>query len=165
MISLIQHFSDSSQLLWAALFPITYVIHIVEEYCAGEGYSTHLLRNYDIDLSPTRFLILQTVGLISMTAGLILATSLRFPNTMLMILASIVLSNGTIHLVRSIANSRYEPGLISGIVLWFPLGLATFYLTSEMMTTLRMIVSAAIGLGVSGSVELLTLRGGKLVNS
>ncbi len=162
MTSLFQRFSDIREFLWVSLFPVTYLLHIVEEYWGGYGFSTHMLSNSETDLSPTRFLVWQTIGLLLMVAGLVLAIRLRFRNTMLAILSAVVLSNGAIHLIRSIANTRYDPGLVTGIILWIPLGLATFYLVSSTMSRSRLVLSIAIGLSISGAVEVIAMRGGTL---
>jgi hypothetical protein len=161
--NLLEQFSDG-QVLWTALFPITYAAHIVEEYYGGGGYSAHMLRNHDIDFSRTRFVILQLIGLLLMIAGVILAASLRFPQTMMVILSAIVLGNGTMHTIRSIVKRRYEPGLVTGVAFWIPLGLVTLYLLSA-MAPMRMMLSVAIGLAVITLVELIAMQGGKLVNS
>ena len=164
MSSLFEYFSGSPPLYWSALFPLTYLLHIAEEYWGGEGFPSHMHRHYHIDLSETRFLVLQSFGLAAMLIGLTMASAFRFPNTMLTILAVVVVSNGAIHTCRSIANLRYEPGLITGVVLWMPLGIATFYLTIGSMSTMRLLLGVGIGLVISGLVELISMRGGRLVN-
>jgi uncharacterized protein with HXXEE motif len=162
--SLFKYFSGSPQLYWSALFPLTYLLHIVEEYCGGEGFPSHMHRHYHIDLSETRFLVLQSLGLAAMSIGLTMASAFNFPKMMWTILAAIVVTNGAIHTCRSVANIRYEPGLITGVVLWMPLGIATFCLTIGSMSTTRLLLSVGIGLGISGLVELISMRGGRLVN-
>ena len=140
---------------WAALFPATYLLHIAEEYYCGGGFPQYMLKYYHVQMTEARFLTLQLLGLIGMIAGLWLSARLRFPKTMLVILASVVAANATIHLVRSAANMRYEPGLITGLALWLPLGLTTIYLNRAEMSSLRLIFAIATGLGISGLVELI----------
>jgi len=160
-----QYFSDTPFMIWLALFPLTYLIHITEEYFGGEGYSTYLFKNYGVELSPSRFLVLQSLGLLLMTAGLLLAVRFKFPRTMLAIVAAVVISNAAIHATRSITGARYEPGLVSAIGLWLPLGLVTLYEASGGMTAVRFSLATLVGLAISGLVEVITSRGGKLVNS
>lgn len=114
-----------------------------------------MLKYYQVELTEARFLTLQLVGVIAMIVGLWLSTNLRFPKTMLVILGSVVLTNGAVHLMRSAANARYEPGLITGVLLWMPLGLTTIYLNRAEMSSKRLIFSIVIGLGISGLVELI----------
>lgn len=77
--------------LWSWLFPITYLLHIAEEYWGGEGYSAYLLRLRGVQLSPPRFLLVQAIGLALMIAGIILARRLQFPNLLSVVLGAVVL--------------------------------------------------------------------------
>ena len=153
--SLLKHFSESSPSVGATLFLITYLLHIAEEYYCGGGFPQYMLKYYHVELTEARFLTLQLIGVIAMILGLWLSAKLHFPKTMLVILASVVLTNATIHLIRSAANARYEPGLITGVALWIPLGLTSIYLNRAEMSSIRLIFSIAIGLGISGLVELI----------
>jgi hypothetical protein len=162
MSGLINYFYGTSTLSWLALFPLTYLAHIAEEYWGGEGYSTYLFKNYGIELSAPRFLVLQGVGLSLMLAGILLAASLRFPYTMLAILAAIVLSNGLVHAMRSIVSALYGPGLVTAIAVWIPLGYATLVSLWGRMNAGRFLLCAAIGVAISFVVEVIAMRGGKL---
>src|SRR5215216_5327615 len=146
----LKHFSHSSTLLWATLFPVTYLLHIAEEFYGNGGFPQYMLKYYQVELTEARFLKLQLIGVILMIIGLWLSARLRFPRMMLVILASVVLTNAASHLIRSAANARYEPGLITGVALWMPLGLITIYLNRTEMSSRRLIFSIAIGLGIIG---------------
>ena len=54
--------SHISSSFWTWVFPITFLIHITEEYFGGEGYSGYLLRLRGITLSPQRFLVGQAIA-------------------------------------------------------------------------------------------------------
>lgn len=146
--------SRSNEFVWAILFPLTYLLHIAEEYYGAGGFPHYMQTYYHVQLTETRFLELQLIGVIAMIAGLWLSTRLHFPRTMLVILAAVVLKNAAIHLVRSAANARYEPGVITGVALWIPLGLSAIYFNRG-MSAKRLLVSLAIGAGISGLVELI----------
>ena len=148
--------------LW--LFVITYVSHIAEEYWRGEGYSAHLLRTKGVFMSPSRFLIVQAVGVALMMAGVLVAKRLRFPNALAIIYAATVLGNAVTHMVNSLRTSAYEPGLISSIVVWLPLGLFTIlYFRHYVLNARRFWISIAIGVGINVAIGVITLRGGRLV--
>ena len=140
---------------WATLFPVTYLLHIAEEYYCGGGFSQYMLKYYHVGMTEARFLKLQLIGVIAMIVGLWLSARLRFPQTMLVIMASVVAINAASHLIRSVANVRYEPGLITGLALWLPLGVATVYFHRTEMSSARLIFSIAIGLAITGLVELI----------
>jgi hypothetical protein len=159
MSSLSHYLSDTGLSIWLALFPLTYLLHIAEEYWGGNGYSAYLLKNYGVDLSPARFLTLQSLGLTLMTTGIVLAMTLGFPHRMLVILASVILVNGLVHTWRSISGSIYEPGLITSIVLWIPLGGVTLMTLCRSMPVRNFVLASITGAAISVLVELISLRG------
>jgi hypothetical protein len=163
MSSLLQHFSDTSTAWWLSLFPLTYIVHIADEYWSGDGYSTHLFNNYGVELSPSRFIALQMVGLTLMTLGVVLAIVFRFPNMLLVVFSGIVFVNSLIHIFRSFSIGHAEPGLRTSLLLWFPLGLITLLLIRDNMSLKRFCFAFVVGALISGLVEMIAKRGGKLV--
>jgi len=165
MTILNNYFSSTSDLIWLALFPLTYLLHIAEEYWGGGGYSAHVFKTHGIELSQPRFLALHSLGLVLMVAGIVLATSFKFPRMALVILASVVLVNGLIDGLRSIISTHYGPGLLTAIGLWLPLGCVTLITLRHSMSGIRFTLGAIIGVAISGMVELIAMRGGKLICS
>ena len=115
---------DKSITLWSWLFPITYVIHIGEEFYGGEGYPAYLKRLRGVDMSPTEFLVGQAIGLALIVVGILIARRLNFPQQLLVILGTVVLVNGLSHLGTSLFYREYGPGLVSGVLIWIPFGVA-----------------------------------------
>ena len=156
--------SKIPSVLWLWLFVITYVIHIAEEYWGGEGYSAHLLRAKGVYMPPARFLIVQAIGVGFMIAGVLIAKRLRFPNALAIIYGATVLGNAVTHIINSLRTFEYEPGLISSIVVWLPLGLFTIlYFRHYVKNARRFWISIAIGLGINVVIAVITMRGGRLV--
>lgn len=149
-------FSNTSTTLWSWLFPITYLLHIAEEYWGGEGYSAYLLRLRSVHLSPTRFLLVQSIGLALVIVGIILARRLQFPNLLSVILGSVMLVNGLTHTIFSLANTEYVPGLLTSILLWIPLGIATLLRFRRTMREARYWLCVALGVGINVIIELVT---------
>ncbi len=148
---------------WLWVFPITYLIHIAEEYWCGEGYPAYILRLRGVHMSTTRFLVAQSVGVVLVTIGVILARRFHFPQMMLIILGAIVLVNGLTHTITSLSIMRYGPGLWSSIFIWMPLGLVTLLRFKNAISRKRYWIAIAIGVGVNVVVGILTMRGGRVV--
>ncbi len=148
---------------WLWVFPITYLIHIAEEYWGGEGYPAYILRLRGVHMSTTRFLGAQSVGVILVTVGVILARRFNFPQMMLIILGSIVLVNGITHTITALSIMRYGPGLWSSIFIWMPLGIFTLLRFRNAVNRKRYWIAIAIGVGVNVVVGILTMRGGRVV--
>ena len=162
MSSLLQHFSDTSTVWWLSLFPLTYIFHIADEYWSGDGYSIHLFNNYGVELSPSRFIVLQALGLTLMVVGIVLAVAFGFPNTLLAILSGVVFVNSLIHIFRSMSLGHAEPGLTTSLLLWFPLGFLTLLLIRDNMSFWRLCFAFGAGALICGLVELIAQRGGRL---
>jgi hypothetical protein len=155
--------SDASITFWSWMFPITYLIHIAEEYWGGEGYSAYIYRLRGVHLSPTRFLVAQSIGFILVTIGVILARQLKFPRMLLIILGTIVLVNGLTHALTALTILRYGPGLFSSIFIWLPLGVFVLVRFRNEVTRKRYLIGIAIGVGINIIVGVLTMRGAKVI--
>jgi hypothetical protein len=147
---------------WLWVFPISYLIHIAEEYWGGEGYPAYILRLRGVHMSTTRFLVAQSLGVVLVTIGVILARRFRFPQMMLIILGAIVLVNGITHSVTALGIRRYGPGLWSSIFIWMPLGIFTLLRFKNGVSGRKYWIAIAIGVGVNVVVGILTMRGGRI---
>ena len=153
---------NAADALWPWLFPAAYLLHIAEEYWGGEGYSAHLSRTKGVSLSSMRFLFLTGTGWVLMIAGIPVAQRFGFPQLSMVILGTVFLVNGASHAVSSAVTVRYNPGLVTGMLVWIPLGLVTLVQLRERMSGARYLTAILIGVGIQAVVSLLSLKGGKL---
>lgn len=165
MRHLFNSFSDTWLIFWLILFPLTYLAHIAEEYWGGGGYSAYLLRSHFVELSPGRFLVLQTLGMFLMLVGILISIPLRFPLTMLTIIAAVILVNGLVHAARSVIELSYTPGVVTATFLWIPLGAVSLISTWNNMRTGRFLFAVAVGCSISLLVEVIAMRGGRVLVS
>lgn len=147
--------------LWMWLFPLTYLIHIAEEYWGGEGYCAYLYRLRGVHFSTARFLFFQGLGVLFVVTGIFVSLQLRFPRFFLGIMGALVLSNGITHTVTAMRHGGYGPGLVSCVLVWIPLGLVTLFLLYGEMPNARLAVTVAIGFSINGAIALFTMRGGR----
>jgi hypothetical protein len=153
---------NRATIFWSWLFPLSYLIHIAEEYWGGEGYPAYFFRLRGVHMSTGRFLMAQSVGLILVTVGVILARRLKFLPMMLVILGSIVAGNSVTHIVTALSILEYGPGLVSSIFVWGPLGIATVIRFKRAIDDQRQYwIAIAIGIGVNVVVGILAMRGAR----
>lgn len=100
---------------WAWLLPLTYILHIAEEYWTG---FPDWMSRMGVPFTQKELLILNGVGLVAM----IVAVSLPW-RWVVTTLAGIVFLNGVLHATVSLVTRSYSPGLATGVLLWIPLGL------------------------------------------
>jgi hypothetical protein len=154
--------SENWILLWAWLFPITYILHIAEEYFLGGGYSEYLYKLRGVHLSETRFLVSQAIGIILMAIGLVIARRLGFLRMMLVILGAVVLVNGITHTATSLTYSAYGPGLLTSLLIWLPLGVATLIRFHGLVKPKKYWIAVLIGIAINGVIAVFTMKGGRL---
>ena len=151
--------SAHSVALWSWLFPLTYLIHIAEEFYGGEGYPAYLKRLRGVEMSSTKFLVGQAIGLALIVLGILIARRLRFPRQLLVILGTVILFNGLSHLATSVSYREYGPGLISGVLIWIPFGIATLTRFKSSMRPVRFWLYVASGIAINVVIALITLKG------
>jgi hypothetical protein len=152
--------SDKTLRILPWLFPLTYLLHIAEEYWGGGGFSAYMARTRGVNLPPSRFLLMNGIGLGLMVLGVVLARRFKFTHWLLACFGAVTVGNGLSHTINSIATREYNPGLVTGLLIWIPLGLLTLFLLKSKMARRRFWTAMAIGLGILLIVMLLTLSGG-----
>lgn len=111
------HYRDPP-LVW--LLVAAYAAHLAEEYFGGFPEWFALIAGNPMPRDV--FLIINAVALAAMAAAAGAATR-REPFGWLAIgIATILLVNGAAHLFASLVTGTYSPGLITGVVLYLPLG-------------------------------------------
>jgi hypothetical protein len=154
---------DFYQSLWPWLFPSAYFIHLIEEYLGGGAlYGTSPARLKSINLTPRQFLIVNGIALLLMILGISLSRKFKFPEWLLVCLGTVVLINGLSHTVSSLAMAGYNPGLITGLLLFIPLGAITLIRLKTRMNVLRYCIAMVVGIAVHGIVSLLARRGSSM---
>jgi hypothetical protein len=138
------------------LFPVTYLLHLCEEYWGGEGFPAWISQLADVSLTRQEFVIMNSVGFVLMTIGAVLIAKNNW-RWLLTAFGGIVLLNGALHLVSSVVTWSYSPGLISGVLCWLPLGGLTIYRQSQQAARRSFTIGIVLALVLHGLVTLLAL--------
>ena len=138
----------------AWLFPATYMAHIAEELWAGEGFPSWASRHTGLGFTPQRFLALNGVVLLVMIVCAALATRRPSLRWLLPALAAAVTLNGLAHIAASLVTRSYSPGLLSGTLLWVPLGIATLIRCSHSLSRRELLGGVAAGLAAHAIITL-----------
>ncbi|HTP29809.1 MAG TPA: HXXEE domain-containing protein [Anaeromyxobacteraceae bacterium] len=123
------------------LFPLTYALHIAEEFWGREGFHRWIARVSGRTASPLVFWVLNVTCLALMV--LAIAANARRPRAwVLPALATVVIVNGAGHALGTAITGIYSPGLVTGTVLWIPLGVGT------LVVERRRVGARALGVGI-----------------
>lgn len=108
--------------LWPVLLPLSYLLHLAEEWWGGEGFAAWTARAVGAPVSTTRFLVLNGIVWPLFTILTVVAIRRSELKWFLTTFGTIVLINATLHVLGTFVSSSYSPGLITGVFLYFPIG-------------------------------------------
>ena len=130
------------------LFPPTYVIHLGEEYVAAGGFPLWAERTLAIRFSNAEFTAWSTLalGLVCLGAWLVSRDpKFRFIE---IALAVAVLGNVAVHVFASLLTWTYSPGLVSGVLIWIPVGALRLRIARRAATRRGYIAGVYLGFAV-----------------
>ena len=131
---------------WLLLLPLSYLLHLAEEWSGGEGFAAWTALLLGSPVSTTRFIVLNAIVwplFFCLTIAAILRPRLAwFPA----VFATIVLVNAVLHALGSLVTSSYSPGLVTGLLFYLPVGIAALLFSRKNVT--RNAFHRAIVLGV-----------------
>jgi hypothetical protein len=124
------------------------VLHVLEEYFYPGGFPDFMKR-----MAPS-FAPFITTKFAIVINGLFLVLCIlgasvgRDALVFSLSIAGLLISNGLIHLAGSLRSRRYAPGLITGVLLYIPLGITAyiFFWDSGQISVTQGIVSVLLGL-------------------
>jgi hypothetical protein len=147
---------------WLWLFPLTYAVHIAEEMLAGERFYIWIRHISGRTIGGQTFLILNLVFWVGMVGAILVARSGR-ALWLIPALGALVAVNGLGHLIGTFVAGSYSPGVVSGVVLWIPLGVYALWRSRREMSgrvLLGGIVAGVVVMAMVMVLALLTSRAG-----
>ena len=144
---------------WGWLLPAAYTVHILEEWRGGEGFPAWWSRLTGAELSVERFLALNLYALAGMTLGVVAAALFRQMRWLLVGFGAVVFVNALAHVGASAVTRSYSPGLVSGALLWLPLGAWVLSSGRRNLSRRDFGVGLAVGLLMHAAVTLLSFFG------
>ena len=118
--------AKSSVRYWPLLFPSFYGLHVAEEFWCGDGFADWLATTTGANISESEFLIINGIAWPLMLFAALMAIRHERLAWLTISLATIVLVNGAAHLLSSVLTGTYSPGMLTGTLLYLPLGIFGF---------------------------------------
>jgi hypothetical protein len=138
--------------LLGLLLLVTYALHIVEEYTFG--FPAWAEAHTGLALTPEVFLRLNATFFGVMAAGVVAGILFTPAQWLVVPLGTAVLINGTGHLVASLITWSYSPGLVTGMLLWIPLGLGIIRAARHRWPSAGVVAGILLGAGLHILVPL-----------
>lgn len=143
------------------LFPITYFIHLIEEFAAPEWFGAWSERVLGMPVTVQTFLVWNGLGLVTMcvcAAVTLAGPGLRWLE---IAMALAVLGNAFAHVVLSAMTFTFSPGLITSLLLWIPLGLVRLPIAFRESPVWGRWLGVAAGVAVTAIVVVVVASGAR----
>ena len=138
---------------WAWLFPLSYLAHIAEEYWGG--FHVWIARFWGVESSDANFLAWNGGALVMMCVGVGLVLATKSYRWLLVSFGTVVLINAVAHALGSVATRSYSPGLVTGLLLYAPLGLFTLLRARRSVNARTLRAGLIVGVAMHAVVVLL----------
>ncbi|HWS98860.1 MAG TPA: HXXEE domain-containing protein [Pyrinomonadaceae bacterium] len=138
---------------WAWLLPASYLAHIAEEYWGG--FPAWIARFWGVESSVDNFLSWNGGALVMMCVGVALVLLTKSYRWLLVSFGTVVLINGVVHALASVATWSYSPGLITGLLFYVPLGLFTLRRAKGRVNARTFRAGLIVGVAMHAVVVLL----------
>ncbi|MCA1613633.1 MAG: HXXEE domain-containing protein [Acidobacteria bacterium] len=139
------------------LFPLTYLFHILEEWVGG--FVAWFARVLGVGLTEGAFLWLNAAALAGMTLGVALAYRFGALRWLFVSFGTVTLVNAAAHVAASLATLSYSPGVLSGALLWLPLGFVTVRAGRGALKRRPFAAGVLVGALMHAAVTLLAVFG------
>ena len=143
---------DAAKLVgpWLVLFPVTYLAHIAEE-CFG-NFPGSIAALTGLNVSMSAFVAANALLWIVMMAAVAFVLLRPSHAWIAITLATIVIVNTGLHVAGSLLLDGYSPGVVSAVLLWLPLGVATLARGKRVLTPQRYCWSIVLGIAIHAVV-------------
>ena len=140
------------------LFPLTYLFHVAEELRGG--FPAWVSGFAGISVTPELFLRLNAMFFVGMVAAVFLTRYAPGAGWIAVTLAVSIAANGLLHLAGTILTRSYSPGVVSGVLLWVPLGVFSLRSMRARLSRVAFRLACLGGVGLQMMVFLILLRSG-----
>lgn len=144
------------QIAW--LIPPAYLLHLLDEYFSGAGFSSWYSSVLKVDLSVNDFITINSVGF-AITLLIVILYSFNKINIFLIaMLGSLFFINGLVHPFVSIVTATYSPGTLTGVLIYLPLGFLIFKKIFPLLPEQQRSLSVVTGLAIQLVVAIIAFN-------
>lgn len=140
---------------WPLLLPASYLLHLAEEWFGGDGFAAWTERALGQPVSTTRFLVLNAVVWPLFTILTLVAIKRPPASWFLTSFGTIVVINALLHGLGALASSSYSPGLVTGLLLYLPIGSFALHRGLQQLSTRVFARAVFLGAAIHAAVALI----------
>ena len=147
---------------WIWLFPLTYVVHAIEEIWGGIGYAAWISELSGTTLPGTTLIALHMALILGMSVVVVVVRRQRRFFWSIVAFGVVLVGNALLHFAATVVTRTYSPGLLSGLVVWGPLGVYALVRARRELARSDVVWGAAIGVLATSVITVLALNPGLL---
>jgi uncharacterized protein with HXXEE motif len=140
---------------WWLTLPASYLAHLCEEWWGGEGFASWTARVVGAPVSETRFIVVNSIAAPVFVLGTVLAITHPKRFWFIVTLGTIVLINGLLHVLGTAGSRSYSPGVITGAVLYLPLGILALLVGRRRLLETTFWAAVAAGVVIHAMVAIV----------
>jgi len=140
------------------LLPLAFIFHLLEEYFADPGLAAWISDFFDTDLSINDFIFINAIAFGILFLFAITYTFWNANNMILLAIGTLFFVNGIIHLLASLYTLSYVPGIVTGLVIYIPLGLVVFKKIVPLLSEKQAVLGISIGILIQFVVMAISSR-------
>jgi hypothetical protein len=140
---------------WILLFPATYLAHIAEEYWGG--FSARAAEFTGLAIPEAAFLAGNALFWVLMSVAMVLVLRRPARAALVVAVATVITINAALHVGGSLLSAGYSPGLLTGVLLWLPLGVGALGRGYRLLPQHRFRIGVFIGVAAHVLVPLVGL--------
>jgi len=128
------------------LLPVTYSLHIVEEYFADGGFPRWFSNIFNASISNNDFIVINATALLLVIIFSSFYQFYKQNNVIFLALVTLFFANGIIHLLSSIFSMTYSPGTVTGVVMYIPMGFFFFKRIIPLLSYSQKVTGITLGI-------------------
>jgi len=123
---------------------VAYLVHFAEEWYGG--ITTWAQNSLGYEVSIERLLVINGVALVLFATGTIASIRAARLTWFTVAFATVLGLNGVLHALATIGLGQYSPGTVTGLVLYIPLSIIVFRLSTSALSgrTIRRSIVAGV---------------------
>src|SRR6266849_436449 len=132
------------------LFRLVYPLHILEDIRGVGAF-------HGINLSLKQFFILSCAACLLMVGAVLLSIRFRFPQLLEIFFGTVFVLNALSHITNCIVIRGYDAGVITGTLIFIPLGVTSLIRLRNSMGLGRYFAGVALGVAGQAIITVLAL--------
>ena len=130
---------------WLSLFPVVYLVHLLDERFFGDGTAAWATQHMDVNLTNDAWLVINVVWFCGLSLVTWLVSQGRLPEWVVVSLATHLLVHSVTRVWGSAVFAGWSPGVLSGVTICLPWAAVTLIRVNPVLSRRQLVAGVACG--------------------